>query len=134
MSDLITTAKSFYRDGLSDPVSACETFLSQDFVLENYLPQHFPFGGRYEGASGFLKYLGEISSAIDMGPLHMDEWVTEGNVVVVRGTEESMVKSTGRKYAMSFVHWLTFDDSGRILIMKEFNDTAEMAKAFDQEA
>jgi hypothetical protein len=32
------------------------------------------------------------------------------------------------------VHWLTFDDSGRISIMKEFNDTAEMAKAFDQEA
>ena len=133
MSDHITTAKSFYRDALSDPVSACETFLSQDFVLENYLPHHFPFGGRYEGATGFLKYLEEISSAIDMGPLHMDEWVADGNAVVVRGTEESLVKSTGKKYTMSFVHWLTFDDSGRISIMKEFNDTAEMAKAFDQE-
>jgi ketosteroid isomerase-like protein len=132
MSDLITTAKLFYRDALSDPVSACDEFLSQDFVLENYLPQHFPFGGRYEGASGFLQYLGEISSAIEMGPLHMDEWVTDGNVVVVRGTEESLVKSTGRKYSMSFVHWLTFNDLGRITIMKEFNDTAEMAKAFDQ--
>ena len=73
MGDLIATAKSFYSDGLSDPVRACENFLSQDFVLENYLPQHFPFGGRYEGASGFLQYLGEISSAIDMGPLQMDD-------------------------------------------------------------
>ena len=134
MSDLITKTKAFYGDVLINPVDVCEKFLSQDFVLENYLPEHFPFGGRYEGVSGFLRYLGEISSAIDMGPLQMDEWVTSGNVVVVRGSEESLVKSSGRKYSMRFVHWLTYDASGRISNMREFNDTAEMAEAFNHEA
>ena len=134
MSDLVAKAKTFYKGALTNPVDVCEKFLSQDFILENYLPKHIPFGGRYEGVSGFLRYLGEISSAIDMGPLQMDEWVTGGNVVVVRGTEESLVKSSGRKYSMRFVHWLTFDASGRISNMREFNDTAEMAEAFNREA
>ena len=33
---------------------------------------------------------------------------------------------------MSFVHWLTFDDTGRIALMREFNDTAALAEAFDR--
>jgi len=33
---------------------------------------------------------------------------------------------------MRFVHWLTFDDAGRITAMREFNDTAALAEAFDR--
>ena len=57
--------------------------------------------------------------------------VADGNAVVARGSEGSLVHSTGRRYHMRFVHWLTFDDAGKIISMREFNDTAEMAKAFD---
>lgn len=131
MSDLISIAKAFYSEALTNPADACEKYLSENFVLENYLPERIPFGGRYDGASGFLQYLDEISKAIDMGPLQMDEWVTDGKIVAVRGTEESLVKSSGRKYNMRFVHWLTFDGSSRITSMREFNDTAEMSEAFD---
>jgi hypothetical protein len=90
MSDLLTTAKTFYSEVLTTPVESCEKYLSSDFVLENYLPDYFPFGGRYEGAAGFLQYLGEITGALEMGPLKMDEWMTSDNVVVVRGTENSL--------------------------------------------
>ena len=131
MTDLLKTAKAFYGSLLSDPVAACEQYLSDDFVLENYLPEHFPFGGRYEGREGMVNYLGEIGTAIDMGPLTMDEWLCDGKSVVTRGREASLVRATGRKYNMLFVHWLSFDDAGRITHMREFNDTAEMAKAFD---
>jgi ketosteroid isomerase-like protein len=133
MSNLIDRAKAFYNQALTEPVDACEEYLSNEFVLENYLPENIPFGGRYEGASGFLQYLGEIESAIEMGPLKMDAWMADANNVAVRGTERSLVKSTDRKYQMRFVHWLTFDSRGRITNMREYNDTAEMAKAFDLE-
>jgi ketosteroid isomerase-like protein len=133
MSDLIAKAKTFYSEVMTTPAASCEKYLSADFVLENYLPEYFPFGGRYEGAAGFLQYLGEIAASIEMGPLEMDEWVSDGNVVVARGTEESLVKSTGRKYSMIFVHWLTFNEAGQITNMREYNDTAEMDKGFDHE-
>ena len=130
MSDLIDEVKAFYAELSSDPVAACGKFLSADFVLENFLPEHIPFGGRYEGVEGFLKYLGEIVAAIEMEPLEMDEWVADSRTVAVRGEDRGLVRSNGRKYRMRFVHWLTFDRTGRIAFMREFNDTAALAEAF----
>jgi ketosteroid isomerase-like protein len=98
--------------------------------LENYLPEHFPFGGRYEGRDGMLQYLQEISAAIDMGPLDMQEWLCEGNSVAVRGEEGSLVLATQKRYHMRFVHWLSVNERGQITNMREFNDTAAMAEAF----
>ncbi len=130
---LIEKAKGFYALALSDPGQACQTFLADDFCLENPLPEIVPFGGTYQGADGFVRYLTEIAGAIDMGPLDMEEW-TEGNgVVAVRGHEESLVRATGRTYRMRFVHWLSFDEYGKIRVMREYNDTAEMEKAFKNE-
>jgi len=131
MTDLIERAKEFYAVILTDPTTACKEYLAADFRLENFLPEHFPFGGIYEGSDGLVQYLTEIGSSIEMGPLHMEEWMTDGNSVVVRGAEKSKVLSTGRGYDMRFVHWLSFNEEGRIQIMREYNDTAEMAKAFD---
>ena len=130
MSELLKNAKSFYALALSDPQKACADYLADNFVLENYLPDIIPFGGRYEGASGFLQYLQELSAAIDMGPLHMEQWVSGDNEVIVRGTEGSLVRSTGLRYEMRFVHWLSFDPQGRITNMREYNDTAAMQTAF----
>lgn len=130
MSNLIERAKTFYELALSDPARACEEFLATDFVLENPLPSQIPFGGVYQGADGFVQYLTQIAETIEMGPLEMAEWTADKRTVAVRGEEESLVKSTGRKYRMRFVHWLSFDDEGKITAMREFNDTAEMQKAF----
>ena len=67
-----------------------------------------------------------------MEPLEMEEWVTDSRTVVVRGVDNGLVRSSGRRYSMRFVHWLTFDDQGRIALMREFNDTAALADAFDR--
>lgn len=130
MSDLLNRAKGFYALALSDPEKACADYLAEDFVLENYLPDNIPFGGRYEGAAGFLRYLQELNAAIEMGPLEMLQWVDAERDVVIRGSESSLVRATGKRYQMRFVHWLSFDDAGRISNMREYNDTAEMASAF----
>ena len=103
---------------------------AEQFVLENPLPDLIPFGGTYRGKSGLLQYLGEINEAIEMGPLEFDEWLADEKSVVARGREVSRVRSTGRSYNMRFVHWLSFDESGRVTAMLEYNDTAEMARAF----
>lgn len=132
MSDLRQRARDFYRDILSDPVTASETYLAEKFLLENPLPEHIPFGGSYHGRQGMLTYLSEINAAIEMGPLEFEEWVAGDGIVAARGREASIVRSTGRRYNMRFVHWLNFASDGRITAMREYNDTAEMAAAFDK--
>ena len=95
--------------------------------------QHFPGIGEH-GAEGRRTAAAAIASVIGDEEVDADLIVYGGDVVVVRGSEESLVKSSGRKYNMRFVHWLTYDASGRISNMREYNDTAEMAEAFDHEA
>ena len=131
MSNMIATAKAFYGDVLTDPAAAANRYLADDFLLENYLPEHIPFGGRYQGRAGLVQYLTELSHAIDMGPLDIQAWTGDGAEVVLRGAEKSLVKSTGKTYAMHFVHWLSFNEAGKIRNMREYNDTAEMADAFE---
>lgn len=130
MGDLLKKAKNFYAAVLSDPAAAADEYLAEGFVLENPLPDVIPFGGTYSGKAGLLRYLGKINEALDMGPLEFDEWLADGNGVVARGREVSRVRATGRSYDMRFVHWLSFDASGRLTAMREFNDTAEMVRAF----
>ncbi len=130
MTDTLAIVKEFYGEVLTDPVGATDKYLAPDFVLENYLPAHFPFGGRYEGREGMLRYLEELGTAIEMGPLDMQEWICDGHNVAVRGEEGSLVHATQKRYHMRFVHWLTVNDEGLITHMREFNDTAAMGEAF----
>lgn len=130
MSNFLDRAKGFYALALSDPQKACVEYIATNFVLQNPLPPSIPFGGTYHGAEGFVEYLMKLSQAIEMGPLEMDEWACDGCNVVVRGHEASKVHATGRNYSMRFVHWLTFDETGQLTSMLEYNDTAEMERAF----
>ena len=130
MTDVLSIVKSFYGEVLTDPVQACEKYLAPDFVLENYLPDEIPFGGRYAGRAGMLQYLQELDAAIDMGPLDMQEWLCDGKNVAVRGEEGSLVRATQKRYHMRFVHWLSVNDEGQITHMREYNDTAAMGEAF----
>lgn len=130
MSNMIATAKAFYSDVLTDPVAAAKLYLADDFLLENYLPDHIPFGGRYEGKAGLVQYLTELAQEIDMGPLDIHAFTGDGAEVVLRGAEKSLVKSTGESYSMNFVHWLSFNEAGKLTNMREYNDTAKMAEAF----
>lgn len=129
-SGLIKTAQEFYASLLTDFEATVRDCVSESFFLDNPLPEQIPFGGRYEGQEGLRRYLTEIATAIDMGPLAFEEWIQSGNTVVARGSESSLVRATGKRYTMRFVHWLEFDGDGKLASMWEFNDTAALLEAF----
>jgi ketosteroid isomerase-like protein len=108
---------------------ALERFVAPDAVLENPLPEPIPFGGRFDGPEGFGAYLQGVFQAIEMEQFEIDEIFGEGERVTVLGRETSRVRSTDKRYTMSWVHVLTVRD-GRIRHMREYNDTAAMAASF----
>lgn len=117
----------FIAGKIDEAVTGC---LAEDFVLLNPLPEPIPFGGRFEGAGGFLEYLDRIFAAIELEEFVADELLCDGDRVVVIGRERSRVKTTGRHYAMEWVHVLR-TSRGRIVSMREYNDTAAMRDAFE---
>jgi ketosteroid isomerase-like protein len=132
MKDLDYTERTteFYELLLSDFEAACK-YLADDFVWENPLPDSIPFGGLYSGIEGLLRYLTEINAAIEMSPLHFSDLIANGGVVAAIGVEENtLVKQTGKRYTMPFVHVLRFNEAGKITHVREYNDTREMVAAF----
>jgi ketosteroid isomerase-like protein len=128
------TVTDFYGHFVAGKVEeAAQKFLADDFVLSNPLPDPVPFGGRYTGITGFLEYLGRIMPAIEIEEFTIDEVLSDGERVVVTGRERSRVRSTGRRYTMEWVHVLR-TSGGRIVSMREYNDTAAMRDAFQAPA
>jgi ketosteroid isomerase-like protein len=123
-------ARSFYELFSAGKIEeALERFVAADAVLENPLPEPIPFGGRFEGRHGFAAYLQAIFSGIEMEQFEVDEIFAEGERVVVLGRETSRVRSTDKRYTMSWVHVLTVRN-GRVQHLREYNDTAAMAATF----
>lgn len=124
------TTRTFYELlGAGKIEEALERFVDADAVLENPLPDPIPFGGRFEGRQGFADYLQAILAGIEIEQFDIDEILVEGERLVVLGRETSRVRSTDKRYTMSWVHVLTVRD-GRVQHMREYNDTAAMAAAF----
>lgn len=129
--DLAQRTTDFYRTLLSDFPRACREFCSPDIVWENPLPAAIPFGGTYRGLEGMATYFQELMQAIEMSPLHFDDILVTGSVVAAVGVEgNTLVRSTGRRYDMPFVHVLRFDTESRVVRVREYNDIRYMLEAF----
>jgi ketosteroid isomerase-like protein len=126
----LEATRAFYELFAAGKVEeALERFVAEDAILENPLPAPIPFGGRFEGRTGFASYLQAIAETLVIEQFEIDELVADGERVVVLGRETSLVRSTEKRYVMSWVHVLTVRDE-RIQHLREYNDTAAMAAAF----
>ena len=130
--NLIERTQAFYRLLQSDFAIVEAEYLAENFTWENPLPDNIPFGGTYQSASGLLRYLTEINAAIEMSPLHITDFIANESVVAAVGVEQdTLVRSTSKRYTMPFVHVVRFKDDGRISHVREYNDTREMVAAFN---
>lgn len=129
--DLVRRTTDFYLTLLSDFPSACQDFCAPNIVWENPLPPTIPFGGTYRGVEGMATYFQALMQAIEMSPLHFDDILVTGSVVAAVGLERNtLVRSTGRRYDMPFVHVLRFDAESRVAGVREYNDIRHMLDAF----
>ena len=114
----------------------CLKLMSDNFVWENFLPSHIPFGGRYEGVSGLRKYLEQLSAAWVIGELVFLEFIfdPETKTLAATGIEKNgKATTTGRTCDMAFVWEFRFAEDGRLAYVREHNDTAAIGATFDMQ-
>jgi hypothetical protein len=95
----------------------------------NGRPEDIPFGGRWQGRAGmmdFFRAVGETCEVLAFGP---DEVIALGEHVLALGHERIRVRATGREFETDWAHLFMVQD-GQIVRVREFYDTAVMAKAF----
>ena len=89
-----------------------------------------PFAGtwrRREGVSQFLRKLIESQEVLDF---RAEQFIAQGNKVVVLGRFVMHVKSTGRESASDWAHVWTLN-GGKVTHFREYVDTATVTRAHD---
>ncbi len=97
--------------------------------LVNVLPAELSFGGTWVGPEGVAGYIEAMRSVLRIESLEVSQMISSGDQVVVIGSERSRFLANGQAYEMDWVHVNTIR-SGRIVEMREYNDTAAMLAAF----
>lgn len=130
----IAAVQKFFGFLFSDFASAA-AMMSEDFVWDNFLPKHVPFGRHYVGAAGMQTYLGELAAHWGIGELvfHDHIYDPESRILAVTGVEKGGKSlATGRTCDMDFIWEFRFTEDGRIRYVREYNDTFAIGGTFDR--
>jgi len=128
--DNLQIVKEAYASFKRGDIPAILNMLSDDVVW--FLPGQadlVPVAGMRRGreqVGQFFSVLGENQEAEQFEP---QEFVAQGEKVVVLGQYRWRIKSTGREYASDWVHVFTLRD-GKVAGFKEYFDTGACADAY----
>lgn len=103
--------------------------LADDVVWVSNYPANIPFAGEWRGHEGvgqFFTLIGETLEVLEFG---IQEFIAQGDTVVIVGSEKVKVKSTGSEYRNEWIHVWKLKD-GKAAKIKSYNDTASVVAAF----
>ena len=122
-------AKRVYEMFKSGDVEAFLNMFSDDVSWETPTIEHTPFNGKISGKENLVKWLTAYNEAEEMTIFEQDEFIAQGDRVVMLGHCETRVKTTNREFATNLVHIFTVKD-GKITAFLELFDTAAVEKAY----
>ena len=124
-SDTIKGAFDAFGRGDMDGVMAA---WADDVRWEGTNDERLPVGGRHEGKQAVAQALGRIGEAWDDFSATADEFLEDGDTVVVLGHVEGTAKQSGQRAKYPFVHvWRM--QGGKATEVLALSDTFEVAKA-----
>jgi ketosteroid isomerase-like protein len=88
-----------------------------------------PFAGMYRGKQGIAEFFSRMSENADPVRFEPQEFIAEGDKVVVQGQATWHAKPTGRTFDSPFTHVLTMRD-GKVARFEAYADTAAGERAF----
>ena len=121
--------ENLYKAFMSGQIQAILDSCHPDTVWSNAYPTTLPFGGEFRGHEGALRFLGAISSALEVKAFEISQDVAQGDTVVALGKERSVTRKTGKGIEFHFAHVFTLRD-GKVATFRVYSDTATVAGVF----
>ncbi|KAA9349243.1 nuclear transport factor 2 family protein [Larkinella humicola] len=88
-----------------------------------------PYAGEFVGKAGVAKFIQTIFETVDIQDFQVDQFIADGNTVVVLGSEQQKIKANGEILSQKWVQVYQVED-GLITRMDEFANTAHAEKLF----
>jgi ketosteroid isomerase-like protein len=95
-------------------------------VTASDVPWHGPFGSKSE----LPRFFQTMTELLTFEAFEPRAFVAEGRDVVVKLRVAYSVKRTGRRVDGEQVQWWSFDDAGRIVSLRHYEDTAAVRDAW----
>ena len=131
MTNEIDVVKTFYDSLKKGDVPTAFSILDPD--VEWSVPESLPYGGVYHGPDAVRQYRGQIEAHLAEGfRLTPEEFLSEGERVVVLGRLRGQAKETGIAIDVPFAHVWTVRN-GKVVARRYVMDTATLVRAFNGE-
>lgn len=103
--------------------------LTDDIVIEFYGPPVIPYAGTWRGQRDAERFFSTVLGAVDIHQFDAEEFLADGDKVIVTGHLRLTAHATERDIESDFVHVITLRD-GRWQRFRDFMNTAVAAAAF----
>jgi uncharacterized protein len=125
----IKIVQALYQAFGAGDVTAILNLLADDVVFELPRLEGVPLKPRYKGKKGFQQFLKDRGPAIHYDKFAPNEFIGQGEVVVVLGETRGKVLTTGKRFRHQWaqVYRIRY---GKIAAIQEFLNTAEIRMAF----
>ena len=90
---------------------------------------YIPFAGTYRGKNQVAEFFSDLEQAQEAIRFEPQNFIAEGDKVVVTGEAKWLVKATGRQYDNPWVHVFTVRD-GKVVRFQHYDHTAAAEAAF----
>ena len=114
--------------GRSD-ISALLNGLADDVNWQVAGPADIPVCGTRSGREEVAQFFTALGATLETQQFEPQEFIAQGDKVVVLGHERHRVKSTGRTYEGDWVQVFTLRD-GKVVRYREYVDTSALVAAF----
>ena len=126
--NIATTQAIFGHFGAHD-IPGILTHLTDDIVIEFYGPAVIPYAGTWRGLGEAERFFSTVLGAVDIHQFDAEEFLADGDKVIVTGHLHLTARATGRDIESDFVHVITLCD-GRWQRFRDFMNPAVAAAAF----
>ncbi len=110
-------------------VPAILELLDDEVRIEFYGPSVIPYAGDYRGKAGARRFFETVLASVDIHQFDAEEFIAQGDQVVVTGHLRLTAKATGGSIESDFVHVITLRE-GRWRRFRDFMNTVVAAAAF----
>ena len=103
--------------------------LSPDAIWELSELDNVPFTGKHKGVEGVGRFFSALAGALDFLKYEPQEFIAQGNKVIVLGESRYRVKENKVEFDTKWVDVITVEN-GKILSYRQFGDSAQLERAF----
>jgi ketosteroid isomerase-like protein len=91
--------------------------------------ENMPFSGRFQGPEAVGSFFAKLAGAVDLVKFDVQEFIAQGDRVVVLGDSMFKTKQHGRELPNKWAHVITVS-GGKMTSFQDYGDTAAAEKAF----